>query len=106
MVLLDGKAQTSCLLPVSSVKNRRITTLEGLSQKNNELHPVQKAFVQEQAAQCGYCMNGMVMAAVALLADNPHPDRKTIRNRLHLSLCRCGSHARILRAIQRAIELV
>ena len=67
MVLLDGKAQPSCMLPVSSVKDRSITTLEGLSQKDNKLHPVQKAFVQEQAAQCGYCMNGMVMTAVALL---------------------------------------
>lgn len=106
IVLLDGKAQTSCMLPVSSVKDRSITTLEGLSQKDNDLHPVQKAFVQEQAAQCGYCMNGMVMMPVALLNSNPHPDDKAIRDSLHLSLCRCGSHARILRAIKKAAELV
>ncbi len=107
MVLLDGKkAQPSCMMPVSSVKERAITTLEGLSQKNNELHPVQKAFVQEQAAQCGYCLNGMVITAVSLLAENPHPDDKAIRDSLHLSLCRCGSHARILRAVKRAAKLV
>src|SRR5215831_11108726 len=105
MVLLDGKAHPSCMLPVSSVKNRSVTTLEGLSQ-NNELNPVQKAFVQEQAAQCGYCLNGMVITAVSLLAENPHPDDKAIRDSLHLSLCRCGTHARILRAIKRATELV
>src|SRR5438067_7935070 len=63
MVLLDGKAQTSCMTPVSTVKEQAVTTLEGLSQKNNKLHPVQEAFVQEQAAQCGYCLNGMVITA-------------------------------------------
>src|SRR5215831_2003542 len=105
MVLLDEKAQTSCMLPVSSVKGHSITTLEGLSKKDNELHPVQKAFVLEQAAQCGYCLNGMVMTAVSLLKENPHPDDKAIRDKLHLSLCRCGTHARILRAIKRAAEL-
>jgi len=92
------------MLPVSSVKDRSVTTLEGLSQTNNELHPIQKAFVLEQAAQCGYCMNGMVMTAVALLDSNPHPDDKAIRDSLHLSLCRCGSHARILRAIKITAE--
>ena len=92
------------MLPVSSVKDRSVTTLEGLSQTNNELHPIQKAFVLEQAAQCGYCMNGMVMTAVALLDSNPHSDDKAIRDSLHLSLCRCGSHARILRAIKIAAE--
>jgi nicotinate dehydrogenase subunit A len=105
MVLLDGKAHTSCMLPLSSVKDRRITTLEGLSQ-NNKLHPVQKAFIQEQATQCGYCMNGMVITAVALLNGNPRPDDKAIRESLNLSLCRCGSHARILRAIKRATQIV
>lgn len=102
MVLLDGKVQPSCMMPVSSVKEHAVTTIEGLSQKNGELHPVQKAFVQEQAAQCGYCLNGMLMTAVSLLTDNPHPDDKAIRDGLHTSLCRCGTHARILRAIKRA----
>jgi len=100
MVLLDGKAQPSCMLPVSSVKEMAVTTLEGLSQ-NNKLHPIQEAFVQEQAAQCGYCLNGMVITAVSLLAENPHPDEVTIREGLHRSLCRCGTHTRIIRAIKR-----
>ena len=101
MVLLDGKAQPSCMMPVSSVKGKSITTIEGLAE-SGKLHPVQDAFFQEQAAQCGYCLNGMVMTAVSLLAENPHPDEKAIREALHLSLCRCGSHARIIRAIKKA----
>ena len=101
MVLLDGKAQPSCMIPVSSVKEMAVTTLEGLSQ-NNKLHPVQEAFVQEQAAQCGYCLNGMVITAVSLLAENPHPDDMAIREGMYRSLCRCGTHARIIRAIKRA----
>lgn len=105
MVLLDGKAQPSCMMPVSSVKKRTITTLEGLSQ-NDKPHPVQQAFVEEQAAQCGYCLNGMVITAVSLLNENPHPDDKAIRDSLHLSLCRCSSHARIIRAIKRAAKTV
>jgi nicotinate dehydrogenase subunit A len=106
MVLLDGKAQPSCMIPVSSVKELAVTTLEGLSQKNNKPHPVQEAFVQEQAAQCGYCLNGMVITAVSLLAQNPHPDDTAIREGMHRSLCRCGSHARVIRAVKRAAGLV
>jgi nicotinate dehydrogenase subunit A len=105
MVLLDGKAQPSCMLPVSSVKKLAVTTLEGLSQ-NNKLHPVQEAFVQEQAAQCGYCLNGMVITAVSLLDENPHPDDKAIREGMQRSLCRCGSYARVIRAIKRVAGLV
>src|ERR1044072_9212988 len=78
MVLLNGKAQTSCTVPISSIKDQTIITLEGLS-KGNKLHAVQEAFVQEQAAQCGYCMNGMVITAVALLKENPHPGEHDIR---------------------------
>jgi nicotinate dehydrogenase subunit A len=106
MVLLDGKAQPSCMIPVSSVKELAVTTLEGLSQKNNKLHPVQEAFVQEQAGQCGYCLNGMVITAVSLLAENPHPDDMAIREGMHRSLCRCGSYARVIRAVKRAAGLV
>jgi Aerobic-type carbon monoxide dehydrogenase, small subunit CoxS/CutS homologs len=102
MVLLDGKAQPSCMLPVDSVKDRVITTLEGLTQRNGELHPVQAAFVTEQAAQCGYCLNGMVMQAVALLFENPRPDDAAIRAALQRSLCRCGTQSRIIRAVKRA----
>jgi len=106
MVLLEGKAQPSCMISVSSVKELAVTTLEGLSQKNNKLHPVQEAFVQEQGAQCGYCLNGMVITAVSLLAENPHPDDTAIREGMQRSLCRCGSYARVIRAIKRAAGLV
>lgn len=101
MVLLDGKAQPSCMIPVSAVQHQAITTLEGLA-KNNRLHPVQEAFVEEQAAQCGYCLNGMVMSAVALLAENPEPDDAAIREGLERALCRCGTQSRIIKAVKRA----
>lgn len=101
MVLLNGKAQPSCVIPVSAVKEQTIVTLEGLT-KENKLHPVQEAFVQEQAAQCGYCLNGMVISAVALLAENPKPDDAAIREGLERSLCRCGTQSRIIRAVKRA----
>ncbi|MBL7698628.1 MAG: (2Fe-2S)-binding protein [Chitinophagaceae bacterium] len=101
MVLIDGKAQPSCMYPVSAVKEQKITTLEGLG-KEGKLHPVQEAFVSEQAAQCGYCLNGMVMSAVSLLSDNPHPDDDEIREGLHRNLCRCGTHSRIIKAVKRA----
>ena len=102
MVLLDGKAEPSCMLPVEAVKNKKITTLEGIAPGTDTLHPVQEAFVTEQAAQCGYCLNGMVMQAYALLQDNPKPDDTAIRNALQHSLCRCGTYARIVRAVKRA----
>jgi len=100
MVLLDGKAQTSCMLPVATVKDRAIVTLEGLAGTNNALHPVQEAFVDQQAAQCGYCLNGMVMSAVSLLHENPHPDEAAIRAGMQRVLCRCGTQARIIRAVK------
>jgi nicotinate dehydrogenase subunit A len=102
MVLLNGKAQPSCMIAASSVTEIEITTLEGVSKENNKLHPVQEAFVLEQAAQCGYCLNGMVISAISLLAENPHPDETAIREGMQRSLCRCGSHARIIRAVKRA----
>jgi nicotinate dehydrogenase subunit A len=102
MVLIDGRAQPSCMIPVLSAKGRTITTLEGISGDNNKLHPVQEAFVKEQAAQCGYCLNGMVMSAVSLLAENPHPDDNEIREGLQRNLCRCGTHSRIIKAVKRA----
>src|SRR5882757_2931334 len=100
MVLLDGKAIPSCMLPVEAVKNSEIVTLEGLAGAGNALHPVQEAFVQEQAAQCGYCLNGMVMSAISLLQENPHPDDAAIRAGMQRTLCRCGTQARIIRAIK------
>lgn len=106
MVLLDGKAQPSCMIPVSAIKNQAIVTLEGLAKKDNTLHPVQEAFVQEQAAQCGYCLNGMVISAVALLAENSNPDDAAIRAGLERSLCRCGTQSRIIRAVKKAAEKI
>jgi nicotinate dehydrogenase subunit A len=104
MVLLDGRATTSCMIPVSSIGNTEITTLEGLADSNGKLHAVQAAFVQEQAAQCGYCLNGMVMAAVDLLSKNPQPDDTAIREALQFNLCRCGTHTRIIKAVKRAAK--
>jgi nicotinate dehydrogenase subunit A len=102
MVLLNGKAEPSCMLPVYSVKDKSIVTLEGLIQKDDSLHPVQEAFIKEQAAQCGYCMNGMIITAVALLNENPKPDDAAIREGLQRALCRCGTHTRIIKAVKRA----
>jgi len=100
-VLVDGNTMRSCMLPVSAAQNKSVTTLEGLGSVAHP-HPVQAAFVQEQAAQCGYCMNGMVMGAKALLDKNPHPTVSDIKRSLNSYICRCGTHLRIIRAIQRA----
>lgn len=102
MVLLDGKAEPSCMIHAIAVANISITTLEGLAQADGSLHPVQDAFVEEQAAQCGYCLNGMVMSAVSLLKGNAQPDDVSIRAGLQRALCRCGTHSRIIKAVKRA----
>jgi nicotinate dehydrogenase subunit A len=100
-VIMDGKSVRSCTIPASAARNKRITTLEGLG---NVAHPhaLQKAFIDEQAAQCGYCMNGMIMSAKVLLDKNPHPTVGEIKQGLNGNLCRCGSHLRVIRAVQRA----
>ena len=100
-VMLEGNAVRSCSIAVSNAQNRNITTLEGLGSVARP-HRLQKAFIEEQAAQCGYCMNGMIMNAKALLDKNPHPTEPEIRCALDGILCRCGSHLRVIRAIQRA----
>jgi nicotinate dehydrogenase subunit A len=100
-VIMDGNAIRSCVTPVKTASNRAVTTLEGLG-STKKLHPVQKAFIDEQAAQCGYCINGMIMTAKALLAKNPRPTDSQIREALAGNLCRCGTHIRILRAVKRA----
>src|SRR5256885_1487643 len=100
-VIMDGNAVRSCVTPVSVAQNRNITTLEGLGTVAKP-HVLQAAFIEEQAAQCGYCMNGMIMNAKVLLDKNPHPTDAEIRRSLDGILCRCGSHLRVLRAIQRA----
>jgi nicotinate dehydrogenase subunit A len=105
MVLVGARATMSCRLPVSEVGVAAITTLEGLS-VNGELHPVQRAFIEHQAAQCGYCSNGMIISAAALLWKVPHPTDTQVRSALESNLCRCGSHTRILRAVQRAARLL
>lgn len=100
-VVMDGNAIRSCVTPVSAVGGSKITTLEGLGTIEKP-HPLQKAFIEEQAAQCGYCINGMIMAAKALLDRKPHPSRDDIKQALDGNLCRCGTHMRIVRAIERA----
>lgn len=111
-VLVDGVAARACVIPARGVAGREVTTLEGLPARyqgaacDAGLHPVQQAFVDEQAAQCGYCLNGMVMMAVALLERDPDPDEAAIRRELSGNLCRCGTHVEIIRAVQRAAVLV
>jgi nicotinate dehydrogenase subunit A len=100
-VVMDGNAIRSCVTPVSAVGSGKITTLEGLG-TIERLHPLQRAFIEEQAAQCGYCINGMIMSAKALLDQKPHPSRDDIKQALDGNLCRCGTHMRIVRAIERA----
>jgi nicotinate dehydrogenase subunit A len=106
-VHVDGDDTRSCVLPVSAVDGKPITTLEGLAASHGaaahaHLHPVQEAFIEEQAAQCGYCTNGMIMSAAALLAKKPKPSDADIREALADNLCRCGTHMRILRAVKSA----
>jgi nicotinate dehydrogenase subunit A len=100
-VHVDGKAERSCVYPSSQAVGKRITTLEGLGTPDKP-HPVQKAFIDEQAAQCGYCINGMIMEAAALLAVNKRPTEDQIKEALAGNLCRCGTHLRIVRAVKRA----
>ncbi|MGH8291624.1 MAG: (2Fe-2S)-binding protein [Steroidobacteraceae bacterium] len=100
-VLMDGTAIRSCVTPVSTVGKARIVTLEGLGTPEDP-HPLQAAFIAEQAAQCGYCINGMIMQAASLLKQNPRPSREDIKKALNGNLCRCGTHMRIARAIERA----
>ncbi|MET7248245.1 (2Fe-2S)-binding protein [Methylobacterium sp. EM32] len=100
-VLVDGRALRSCAIPLRAAIGRRITTLEGLAQ-GGRLHPVQEAFIAENAAQCGYCLNGMIMTTVALLSANPDPSEAEIRAGLQNNLCRCGTHIEILRAVRAA----
>lgn len=102
-VLIDGNVTRACVIPAASVQGTAITTLEGLGQPDSP-HPVQAAFVAEQAAQCGYCSNGMILAAAALLERNPNPSDAEIRQALDGHLCRCGTHTRILRAVRRAAD--
>ena len=98
-VLVDGRPENSCEFEVSLVEGCRVTTLEGLP--NTDLHPVQQAFIEEQAAQCGYCTTGLIMRLVSLLETTPRPAVSEVRSALDRHLCRCGSHSRVLKVIDR-----
>jgi nicotinate dehydrogenase subunit A len=104
-VLIDGVAARSCSLPVSVAQGREVTTLEGIGSRTN-LSAVQQGFVEAQGAQCGYCLNGMIMTAHAFLARNPDPTETEIREALRYNLCRCGAHYEILNAVARAAALL
>jgi nicotinate dehydrogenase subunit A len=102
-VIIDGMAARSCVIPISGCVGREITTLEGLGSRE---HPdsVQQAFITEQAAQCGYCLNGMIISAKMLLKHTPHPSENEVLEALRYNLCRCGAHVEILRAVMRAAD--
>jgi len=100
-VLIDGVAARSCVIPISGCDQRDIVTLEGLGTRDRP-DPVQQAFIEEQAAQCGYCLNGMIMSTKALLMRTPHPSEAELREALRYNLCRCGAHIEIMRAAMRA----
>lgn len=102
-VLVEGRPVQSCDFPLSAAQGKAVTTVEGLVE-DGRLHPLQRAFIAEQAAQCGFCATGIIMAAKALLDANPRPSDGEIRSALKGNLCRCGTHQRILRAIRRAAE--
>jgi nicotinate dehydrogenase subunit A len=104
-VLIDGQPVRSCVTPAGMLASSEVTTIEGLGTIEKP-HPLQQAFIDEQAAQCGYCINGMLMTAKALLAQNPHPTDAQVREGLALNLCRCGTHNRIVRAVLRAADVM
>ena len=104
-VLIDGIPARACVIPALEMADREITTLEGLGNAQQP-HPVQQAFIDTQAAQCGYCLNGMLMMTVALLKKNPQPTEDQIRQALSANLCRCGTHLEIIAAVHRAAELM
>jgi aerobic-type carbon monoxide dehydrogenase small subunit (CoxS/CutS family) len=102
-VLLDGKPIYSCVARVSSAQDHKIETIESLAD-GDKLHPVQEAFLAEGALQCGYCTPGMIMNAVALLREKPHPSSDEIRDAMDRNICRCGTYGRIMRAVERAAQ--
>ena len=104
-VMVDGNPVLSCVTPIAALEKRKVKTIEGLGTLENP-GPVQRAFIEEQAAQCGYCIPGMMMRAQALLERNPRPTKEDIRRHMNANLCRCGTHMRILRAVARAAALM
>jgi nicotinate dehydrogenase subunit A len=105
MVLIEGEPAFSCTRPIDSLAGKAVTTVEGLS-SNGGLHPLQQAFLDEQAGQCGYCLSGILVSAAALLARNPVPSRAEIATALEVHLCRCGIHNRVIRAVERASAMI
>jgi nicotinate dehydrogenase subunit A len=105
MVLIDGEPSYSCAREIATVAGKAVITVEGLSE-NGALHPLQQAFLDEQAGQCGYCLSGILISAAALLARNPRPSRSEIVTALDPHLCRCGMHNRVIRAVERAGALI
>jgi nicotinate dehydrogenase subunit A len=105
MVLIDGEPEKSCTKPVWSVAGKTITTIEGLGTQEHP-HPLQKAFLDEQAGQCGYCLSGILISAKALIDRNPQPTRADIAAALDANICRCGSHNRIMRAVEKAAAVM
>lgn len=104
-VLVDGAAARSCILPLRAVEGRSVLTLDGLAQ-DGKPHPVQQAFIDEQAVQCGYCINGMIMTLVALLGRRPNASEEELREGLRYNLCRCGTHIEIIAAAMRAVRII
>jgi len=104
-VIIDNEPVRSCSLPVSDVEGKKVLTIEGLSQ-NDKLHPIQQAFVQHDALQCGFCTPGMIMSAYSLLLKNPSPDRNEIIKGMENNLCRCGAHTQIIEAIESASKVM
>jgi nicotinate dehydrogenase subunit A len=102
-VIIDGMAARSCVIPINGCVGREIVTLEGLGSREHP-DPVQQAFITEQAAQCGYCLNGMIISAKVLLKRTPHPSESEVLEALRYNLCRCGAHVEILRAVMRAAD--
>ena len=106
-VLVDGAPARACVLPAGKVQGAAIVTLEGLADRQSgALHPVQQAFVEREGAQCGYCLNGMIMTAVAVLEREPRPTEDSVRNALRDNLCRCGTHSEIVASVLRAADLM
>jgi len=103
-VLLEGKAVRSCMTPLSAAAGKKVTTIEGLA-SNGLLHPVQQAFLHEEALQCGYCTSGMILSAVALLSTNPSPTDEAIMKAMNGNICRCGTYPRIVAAVRDAAQM-
>jgi carbon-monoxide dehydrogenase small subunit len=105
-VIIDRKAVTSCIYPVMEAEGKEVFTIEGLLGKNNELHPLQQSFLDNAGVQCGFCTSGMIMAAKALLQENPHPTEEEIRHGIAGNICRCTGYVQIVESIKKASEAV